>query len=131
MVAYLQGYGDTTTDELNAAIQKALQNALEDVVYIMNVYCTLYEVTPDGEYNVSFEWDDSIITDIESELGKRITLQHEGITSKLENRMWYFGETEQQAQEALMKVQEENNISAEAEMNLPGGVVGTNNIPKK
>lgn len=110
----------------NAAIQSALQTALEDVVYIMNVYCTLYEVTPEGEYNVSFEWDDSIITDVESELGKRITLQHEGITSKLENRMWYFGETEQQAQEALMKVQEENTMGMEAEMNMPGGVIGRN-----
>ena len=45
----------------NADIQQALQDALEDVVYSMDVYCDLYQVTPDGEYEISFEWDDSII----------------------------------------------------------------------
>ena len=32
----------------------------------------------------------------------------EGLASKLENRMWYFGETERQAQDALQRIEEEN-----------------------
>lgn len=91
----------------NADIQVALQDALEDLVYVMDVYCTLYEVTPDGEYEVSFEWDDSIIVDSESELSKRITLMQNGLASKLETRMWYFGETENQAKTALQQVDKE------------------------
>ena len=91
----------------NADIQQALQDALEDLVYVMDVYCTLYEVTPDGEYEISFEWDDSIVVDSESELSKRITLMQNGLASKLETRMWYFGETENQAKAALMQVDEE------------------------
>ena len=91
----------------NAEIQKALEDALKDVVYIMNVYCDLYDITPEGEYSVSFEWDDSILVDVEQELGKRITLMQNGLSSKLENRMWYFGETEQQAREALLKIDKE------------------------
>ena len=39
-----------------------------------------------------------------------------GLTSRLENRMWYFGETERQAREALAKIDEENQKSAESEM---------------
>ena len=74
----------------------------------MNVYCDLYELTADGEYDVSFEWDDSIIVDVDTELGKRITLMQNGLASKVETRMWYFGETERQAQEALAKVNEES-----------------------
>ena len=103
----------------NADIQMALQAALEDTVYVMNVYCTLYEVTPEGEYDVSFEWDDSIIVDNESELTKRLTLMQNGLASKIETRMWYFGETENQAKLALQKVEEESlqtmkrNIEAE------------------
>lgn len=94
--------------QTNADIQQAIEDALKDVVYIMNAYCDLYEITPDGEYDVSFEWDDSIITDVDEELSKRITLMQNGLASKLENRMWYFGETERQAQEALMKIDDEN-----------------------
>ena len=92
----------------NAEIQKALEDALKDVIYIMNVYCDIYEITPEGEYNASFEWDDSILVDVEAELGKRITLMQNGLSSKLENRMWYFGETEEQARDALMKINQES-----------------------
>jgi A118 family predicted phage portal protein len=94
--------------ETNAHIQKATEKMLKDVIYVMNVYCDLYDVTPDGEYEVSFEWDDSIINDTDTELTKRMILIQNGIASKLETRMWYFGETERQAREALMRVQEEN-----------------------
>ena len=94
--------------QTNADIQNSIEYTLRDVIYIMNVYCDLYNITPDGEYEVSFEWDDSIIVDIDTELSKRITLQQNGLISKVENRMWYFGETESQAKLALAKIHEEN-----------------------
>ena len=94
--------------QTNADIQQAIEDTLRDVIYIMNAYCDLYEITPDGEYDVSFEWDDSLIVDIDEEITKRLTLMNEGLTSKLETRMWYFGETESQALEALKRVNEEN-----------------------
>lgn len=103
----------------NADIQKALQEALEDAVYVMDIYTTLYEAAPEGEYEISFEWDDSIIIDSESELSKRLTLMQSGLASKIETRMWYYGETEAQAQLALQKVADEStqavlqNIKAE------------------
>ena len=101
--------------QANADIQQAIEDALREVVYIMNVYCTLYEVTPDGKYDISFEWDDSIITDVDMELEKRLLLFQNGITGKKELRMWYFGETERQAEEALQKLQEESANDEAAE----------------
>lgn len=92
----------------NAEIQHAIEVTLKDVVYIMDVYCDLYGITEKGEYDTSFEWDDSIIVDVDVELNKRLTLMQNGITSKLEVRMWYFGETERQAQEALTSIEAEN-----------------------
>lgn len=94
--------------QANADIQQAIEDTLREVIYIMDVYCDLYELAPDGDYDVNYEWDDSIIVDVDTELGKRITLMQNGITSKIETRMWYFGETERQAQEALAKVNEES-----------------------
>lgn len=109
--------------ETNAHIQKATEKMLKDAIYVMNVYCDLYEITAEGEYEVSFEWDDSIINDTDTELTKRLMLIQNGIASKLETRMWYFGETERQAREALMRVQEESLESVQqnlAEMDMLG-----------
>lgn len=93
--------------QTNADIQKATEDCLKDTIYIMNAYASLYKITPEGEYDVNFEWDDSIIVDVDMEIQKRITLMQNGITSKLETRMWYFGETERQAKEALQQVDSE------------------------
>lgn len=102
--------------QTNADIQQAIEDAIRDVIYTMNAYCDLYEITPEGEYEVNFEWDDSIIVDIDEEINKRLTLLSNGLTSKLETRMWYFGETEQQALEALSKVNQETMQSMENDM---------------
>ena len=97
----------------NEHIQKALEKALKDTVYIMDVYCTLYNITPPGEYEMSFEWDDSILVDKDSEADKRMAMIDKGLSSKLEFRMWYFGETENQAKQALQKIDDEKKASME------------------
>lgn len=112
----------------NADIQSSLEGTLKDTVYIMDAYCELYEITPSGEYDVSFTWDDSIIVDADTELAKRITLLQNGLTSKREVRQWYFGETERQAQEALQEIEKETANDMEKELvmkpyepkNVPG-----------
>ena len=113
----------------NAEIQAALETALKDVVYTMDIYCTLYNIVGDvnmkdgkidmnklGLYDVSFTWDDSILVDVEAELSKRLTLMQSGLVSKEEVRKWYFGETDRQAREALNKIQEENQQAMEENM---------------
>ena len=113
----------------NSEIQKALEIALRDTIYTMNIYCTLYNIVGDvvkkgdkidvskiGQYDVNFEWDDSIIVDIDTELTKRLTLMQNGLVSKVENRMWYFGETERQAREALDKIKDDNQQAMEENM---------------
>ena len=114
----------------NLEIQHALETALRDTVYAMNVYCTLYNIVGDvkyddngivqaaeiGQYDVSFMWDDSILVDVESELQKRLTLQNAGLESKVGVRMWYYGETEKQARDALAKIDEERQEAIEKNM---------------
>ena len=102
--------------QTNADIQAAIEEALRDVIYIMNVYADLYNITPKGDYDVSFEWDDSIIVDADEELEKRILLMQNGLASKVENRMWYFGETERQAREALAQIDSEQQQNQQMAM---------------
>lgn len=113
--------------QTNADIQEAIEDTLRDVIYIMNAYCDLYDITPSGDYDVSFEWDDSLIVDIDTEIDKRITLMNEGIVSKLETRMWYFGETESQALEALKRVNEENLQTMQQDLAMQANEFNMNN----
>lgn len=100
----------------NLELQHALEQSLDEVIYIMDVYCDLYSITPKGEYDTSYEWDDSIIVDVDEELNKRLTLMQNGLTSKLELRQWYFGETERQAQDALLKIEDESREQMQDEL---------------
>lgn len=112
----------------NLEIQHALEQSLEETVYIMDVYCDLYQITPKGEYDVSYEWDDSLLVDVDEELNKRLTLMQNGLTSKQELRQWYFGETERQAQEALLKIDEESRKAMEENMMVQSSM-GESNTP--
>lgn len=104
--------------QANADIQQAIEDTLRDVIYIMNVYCELYEITKPGEYDASFEWDDSILVDVDTELNKRLTLMQQGLMSKLELRQWYFGETKRQAEDALAEIEGENMQNMEKELEM-------------
>lgn len=73
----------------------------------MDIYATVYNLAPAGEYDVSFEWDDSILTDTEQQTHERLLLLDAGIISKIDFRMWYFGETRSQAKAAIESLQQE------------------------
>ena len=59
----------------------------------------------------------SIEVDRESEMSKRLTLVQNGLSSKVEFRMWYYGETEEQAIQALDKIQKYNSYETQSNMN--------------
>ncbi|MBR5155168.1 MAG: phage portal protein [Clostridia bacterium] len=77
--------------------QKALKKALIDMVYAMDVWCTLCNLAPMGEYSISFEFDDSIAADRKTEFEEKRLLVEAGIMMPWEFRMWYFGEDEEAA----------------------------------
>lgn len=81
--------------------QKALRCALSDLVYAMDIWCTLCNLAPMGEYSISFEFDDSIAADRKTEFEEKRLLVDEGIMMPWEFRMWYFGEDEQTAKTAV------------------------------
>ena len=87
--------------------QQALEVCLRDVIRAMDKYATLYNLAPQGEYEVSFEWDDSILTDMDQQVQERLMLYNAGIIGKVEFREWYFGETKTQAKEAVESLQAE------------------------
>ena len=88
--------------------QKALEKCLRDVIRAMDFYATAYNLAPAGEYEVSFEWDDSIITDRQQEMSEMLLMLDRGIISPEEMRQWYKGETPQQAEAAIEAIKAAN-----------------------
>lgn len=99
--------------------QKALEKCLRDVIAAMDRYATIYKMAPEGEYDVSFEWDDSIMTDTEQQTQERLMLLNAGLMSKAEFREWYFGETKAQAEAAITAITQEKTEEMQ-EMMMPG-----------
>lgn len=102
--------------------QKALETCLRDAIRAMDKYATMYKLAPEGEYEVSFEWDDSIITDSEQQMNERMMLLTNGLLGKAEFREWYFGETPEQAKAAIEAITAEQveSMTSMALPTLPG-----------
>lgn len=64
---------DKTAEEIKASkqrsfstvrdIQKALQQALDDLIYGMDTLASLYQLAPAGAVKIAYDWDDSLISD--------------------------------------------------------------------
>ena len=84
--------------------QKALEKCLRDVLRAMDRYATIYGLAPEGEWEATFEWDDSILTDVDTQLDQRLRLLEAGVMGRDELRQWYLGETEAQARAAVERI---------------------------
>jgi A118 family predicted phage portal protein len=82
-------------------IQQALQKALEDVVMAIDFWITACKLAPEGEYQITFDWDDSIVTDNEKERMQDRQDVSMGVMSLVEYRAKWYGETEEEAAKKL------------------------------
>lgn len=94
-------------------MQENLQKALENLIYAMDVLATLYNLAPQGNYEVSFNWDDSLIVDTEREQTLQMQEVNVGLRSKVKYIMFRYGLTEEQAKQELELINEEKQTNAE------------------
>lgn len=102
---------DKTAEEIKSSKQRsytmvsdtqmALQDALIDLVEAMDFYCSVYGLCPQGAYNISFKWDDSIVVDAEKERNTDREDVALGAMSLEEYRAKWYGETIEEAREKL------------------------------
>ena len=105
---------DKTATEIKASRQRsyvmvsdtqmALQDALEDLVYAMGFWAALYGLVPAGsDYEVSSDWDDSVIVDAELERQTDRADVAMGVMSLAEYRAKWYGETLEEAARNLQE----------------------------
>lgn len=74
----------TIVDDMRSNIEKAM----EDFTYSANVLANAYNLTPNGEYELSFDWDYSLLEDSQETFTQLVTAQSKGIISDVELRQW-------------------------------------------
>lgn len=87
--------------------QKALEDALEELLYAMDVWATLGKLAPSGAYTAVYDFDDSVIVDKDLQFQQDLRLVGQGIMGKVEFRMRNFGETEEIAKAKIAEIQAE------------------------
>ena len=91
----------TIVDDMRSNIEKGI----EDFLYSANVLANAYNLTPQGEYEVSFDWDYSLLEDSQEAFSQLITAQAKGIVSKVEVRQWLKpDETLEDSQKAIEEI---------------------------
>ena len=91
----------TIVDDMRSGIEKAM----EDFLYSANVLANAYNLSPQGEYELSFDWDYSLLEDSQETWGQLITAQSKGIISEVEVRQWLNpDETLEEAQKAIEEI---------------------------
>ncbi len=86
-----------------ADLQTATEYALRSLAECMKIFASLYEVgeVADaqnvGELDMTFTWDDSILTDDDAEFAQQTRLVQMNILKREELRAWYTGESLEEA----------------------------------
>ena len=95
----------TICDDMRTNIEKGL----EDFFYACNVLANAYNLSPQGEYELSFEWSYSLLEDTATEWQQLTYAQNKGIVSKVELRQWLKpDETPEQSEKAIEDIEQSN-----------------------
>lgn len=94
-------------------MQKALSVALEQLLYAMDVWTSLYKLAPAGAYSTVFEFDDSVVVDKDQRFQQDMRLVQQGLMGKVEFRMRNFGEDEETAKKMITLARDEEPQEAD------------------
>jgi A118 family predicted phage portal protein len=93
--------------------QKALQNALEQLIWAMDVWSSLEKLAPKGSYATAFDFDDSLLVDSEAQFNQDSRALGLGVMSKVEFRMRNYGESEEVARQKIAEAQSERQAETD------------------
>jgi len=88
-------------------IQKSLENALENLLYAMDVWTTIGGFAPAGTYSTLYEFDDSIVSDHDTQFTQDTQAVGLQVMSKTEFRMRNYGEDEATAAKMIALINAE------------------------
>lgn len=100
-----------TYNTIKAIQDGGMAQGLRDLVYIYDVYATLYNLAPNGDIEPSVSFGDSIFEDTSVEFSRRKQLVDSGYLKPEKIIAWYFGISDEEAQKDYMpKMQTPDDI---------------------
>ena len=94
----------TIVDDMRSNVERAM----EDFVYSANVLANAYNLSPQGEYELGFEWDYSLLEDSQETYAQLMGGKNAGIIKAVEVRQWLKpDETLEESQKAIDEIKEE------------------------
>jgi hypothetical protein len=85
-----------------------IEKGMDDFFYACNVLANAYNLSPQGEYEVNFDWSYSLLEDTATEWSQLTYAQNKGIVSKVELRQWLKpDETLEESEKAIKEIEEE------------------------
>jgi A118 family predicted phage portal protein len=87
--------------------QKALEAALEQLLWAMDTWATIDGLAPVGAYEAVYDFDDSVIVDKDAQFTQDLRLVTSNIMSRVEFRMRNFGEDEATAKQKILDAKPE------------------------
>ena len=107
----------TICDDMRSNVEKGM----EDFFYACNVLANAYNLSPQGEYELNFDWSYSLLEDTATEWSQLTYAQNKGIVSKVELRQWLKPDETLEESEKAIKEIEETEPTAEDLLGTRGG----------
>jgi len=107
----------TICDDMRSNVEKGM----EDFFYACNVLANAYNLSPQGEYELSFDWSYSLLEDTATEWSQLTYAQNKGIVSKVELRQWLKPDETVEESEKVIKEIEETEPTTEELLGTRGG----------
>lgn len=90
-------------DDMRSNVEKGM----EDFFYACNVLANAYNLSPQGEYEVSFDWSYSLLEDSQEAFTQAMAMESKKVISRAELRNWYKpDETLEESQKAVDEIAE-------------------------
>ena len=95
-------------------IRKAVEKGLTDFFYACNVLANYYNLSPDGEYDIEYDWSYSMIESTTETWQQMAELHSRGLITDERLNMWVTGQDEEQAIKEIQRAKQSKQDSITA-----------------
>ena len=107
----------TIVDDMRSNLEKCM----EDFFYACNVLANAYNLSPQGEYELGFDWSYSLLEDPDAEFNHLIAGVNQNVISKAELRNWIKPDEDMEQSEKAVAEIEASNPSVDDLLGTRGG----------
>lgn len=99
--------GSYDTFALITSMRRQIEAAVKDLVYAFNIYANAFNLSPGGEYDITFDWSNDLMESSTEAWQQMKEGQSIGVVKKQELRQWlYPGESPEEAQAVIEDIAE-------------------------